>query len=435
MAEIFLARETGLAGFRRPVVVKRILPELGQDKAFVELFLDEARLAARLIHPKIVQIYDLGFEQGTYFIAMEFVPGCDLGTLLEADPSPVPVAEALWITADVLEGLHYAHTLATDRGRPLEIVHRDIAPRNVLLSLDGSVKIADFGIAKARIKVSVTLPGMVVGTFGFMAPEQARGEAVDRRSDLFSVGALLYRMVVGRDPYQGAGLRLVDRVRAGEYAPPRAVAPEIEPEIERVILRAMSAAPAERYPTAGDMKRAVLAAARAAGVSRDAEALTLLLRQRMPLLARAIAPFVAGEGDGEDEPDEDTVDELLPPPADDPASPACGEAGPSPAPGDVDPIAQVPTLVFDREVRLQIPPTLVQAEGSLLAESAAGLDLVSTVGVSAPPEEESAHAGEDTVTQGLPPERGDDLAGTTPDDEQIHRAVTRPARPRGGPER
>ena len=293
MAEIFLARESGLAGFERTVVVKRILPELSQDEGFVDLFLDEARLAARLTHPHIVHIYELGHDGEAYFIAMEHVRGCDLGSLLRAMGGPLPLGDALYITAAVLEGLHFAHTLADDRGRPLGVVHRDIAPKNVLISLAGAVKLVDFGIAKARSKVSVTMPGIVMGTLGYMAPEQASGRAVDRRADIFATGAMLYRMTTGVDAYNARAMGGLARPER-----PRSLRPEIPERVEAIIVRAMASEPDRRYPTAAEMRREVAATALALGLSADPDLLAGLVRTFAPPEPSAshdlIAPQMGG---------------------------------------------------------------------------------------------------------------------------------------------
>ena len=293
MAEIFMARETGLAGFQRHVVIKRVLPALGEDEGFVGLFLDEARLAARLTHPKIVHIYELGQDGGTYFVAMEYVPGCDLESLLSAAPGPLPLAESLFVISEVLEGLHYAHGLTDAQGVPLGVVHRDVAPKNVLVSLGGAVKVVDFGIAKARTKASVTAPGLVMGTVSFMSPEQASGRPVDRRSDVFAAGAMLYRMLTGQNPYQGDGLELIAQVRSASFPPIADLAPDVPEPLARVAYRAMTASPEARYPTAAHMRRDVGNVQRSLGLESDSEALGDLVRERLPHLERLLASWVA----------------------------------------------------------------------------------------------------------------------------------------------
>ncbi len=294
MAEIYLARESGLAGFQRPAIVKRLLPALSVDADFVEMFLDEARVAARLAHPNIVHIYELGRDGARYFIAMEYVPGCDLQTLLDARPGPMPIGEALFVVAELLEGLSYAHSLRDDQGLGLGIVHRDIAPKNLLLSLDGAVKIVDFGVAKVRTKVFVTAPGTVMGTYNYMSPEHARGRPVDRRADLFAAGAVLYRLATGAPPYREDDEDLVEAVRSATYQHPRVVQRDLPDEVVGVILRAMDQEPQARYQTAAEMRREVLRALRRLGGGADGESLALLVRQTLPDLEVRVKAWLAG---------------------------------------------------------------------------------------------------------------------------------------------
>jgi len=195
MAEVWLAKQTGIEGFNRHVVIKQILPHLAEDPEFVQMFLNEAKIASRFNHPNIAQIYDLGAENGSYFIAMEFIHGEDLGKVMRrAWTSGQWVARhiALRIVADTCQGLYYAHTRIDEQGRPLKVVHRDISPQNILISFDGAVKLVDFGIAKAADQVSLTKSGAIKGKFAYMAPEQAGGKAIDGRTDIFALGLVLY---------------------------------------------------------------------------------------------------------------------------------------------------------------------------------------------------------------------------------------------------
>ena len=283
MAEIFLARETGLAGFERYVIIKRILPNLLDDVDFIDMFLDEARLAARLTHPNIVHIYELGEEEGAYYIAMEYVPGGDLHALVSRRPDRgVPLGEALYLTREVCAGLQFAHALAGPDGEPLGVVHRDVTPKNVLISVDGVVKIVDFGIAKARAKLSVTRPGDIKGTFAYMAPEQARGATVDRRADVYAVGALTYRLVTGKPAYPQTGDSLLSAVRANQFLPPRQVNPLVPQAVEDIIMRAMALDPRDRYRTCGALRRELCDVAKDFGLGGDAESLAALVRTTFP---------------------------------------------------------------------------------------------------------------------------------------------------------
>jgi serine/threonine-protein kinase len=290
MAELFLARETGLAGFERLVIIKRVLPSLVEDIDFIDMFLDEARLAARLTHPNIVHIYELAEEDDTYYIAMEYVAGGDLHDLsLRRQGELLPLRDALYVVGEVCGGLQFAHSLAGPDGEPLGVVHRDITPKNVLISVDGVVKIVDFGIAKARAKLSVTRPGDIKGTFAYMAPEQARGGTVDRRADVYAVGALTYRLVTGRPAYPQVGDSLLHAVRANEFLPPRQVNPSLPQAIEDIILRAMSLDPRDRYHTCGALRRHFADAARDLGLHGEADYLATVVRQAYPEIKASTA--------------------------------------------------------------------------------------------------------------------------------------------------
>src|SRR5215471_13836006 len=213
MAEVFKAKSFGVEGFEKVLVIKRILPELAKSKRFSDLFVHEAKLAVRLSHANIVQVFDLGTVEGesgpTYYIAMEYVAGLDLATLLSRcrdQKMHLSPSMCVYIAAEVAKGLDHAHRRRDEQMRPLGIVHRDVSPQNVLLSFEGEVKVTDFGIAKARDAVEKTKPEdthakRLQGKFGYMSPEQARGENVDARSDLFSLGVLLYECIAGVNPF------------------------------------------------------------------------------------------------------------------------------------------------------------------------------------------------------------------------------------------
>jgi hypothetical protein len=296
MAEIFLARETGLAGFERLVIIKRVLPSLAEDMDFIDMFLDEARLAARLTHPNIVHIYELGEENGAYYIAMEYVPGGDLHELLGRNRGQlVPLGEALHVIGEVCAGLQFAHALAGPDGEPLGVVHRDVTPKNVLLSVDGLVKVVDFGIAKARAKLSVTRPGDIKGTFSYMAPEQARGEKIDRRADVYAVGALTYRLVTGTPAYPQVGDSLLTAVRANQFVRPRMINPQVPAQVEEIILRAMALDPKERFPTCGALRRDIADVSRQLSMTADGESLAQLVRATFPQVPGVTAPLDVAE--------------------------------------------------------------------------------------------------------------------------------------------
>jgi serine/threonine protein kinase len=258
MAEIWLARQRGLAGFNRFIVIKKILAHLSEQQTFVDMFLDEARTSAALTHPNIVQIYDLGREGDAYFIAMEFIEGENLAALAwrgMKKGSTVSPGHAARIIADTSKALHYAHHLKNADGRPLEIVHRDVSPQNVLVTYEGDVKVVDFGIAKAATKSEQTKTGMLKGKFSYMSPEQCLGARVDKRSDIFALGILLYELTTGKRLFKHESeLMILEMITKRAVIPPRQVAPHIPAQLERIILRALEKDVTRRHPTAQDLQ-------------------------------------------------------------------------------------------------------------------------------------------------------------------------------------
>ena len=256
MAEVFLATQSGAQGFRRNVIVKRILPALSADPQLRNMLVDEAHIAMSLNHGNIVQILDLGESGGRTFLVLEVVDGWDLATILaraEAVALTFPTALALYITAEICRALAYAHSKTRD-GKPLGIVHRDVSPENVLVSEQGGIKLADFGIAKAMDRRERTQTGVIKGKLDFMSPEQASGETLDARSDLFSTGSLLYLMATGQRPFQDqTDLDVLLRVRKADFVAPEKAYPHIHPGIARIIKSAMKKQPARRYASANAM--------------------------------------------------------------------------------------------------------------------------------------------------------------------------------------
>jgi serine/threonine protein kinase len=256
MAEIFLAVQRGAEGFERPVVLKRILAALVADPQFRNMMIDEAHVAMGLNHSNIAQVLDLGQAGGRYFLVLEFVDGWDLNLVINrvsASGFAMPHELALYISAEVCRALSYAHAM-TREGRPLGIVHRDVTPHNVLVSEQGEVKLTDFGIAKALGRRERTGAGIIKGKLAFMSPEQASGSPLDARSDLFSVGTMLYLMSTGRRPFEApTELEAILRVRQCDFPSPDKIKPDIEPKLAAVIMRAMKLAPAERYQSAEEM--------------------------------------------------------------------------------------------------------------------------------------------------------------------------------------
>ncbi|MBC8072194.1 MAG: serine/threonine protein kinase, partial [Deltaproteobacteria bacterium] len=258
MAELYLARAAGMAGFEKLVVLKRILPQHAESDEFIRMFLVEARLAATLHHPNIVQVYDIGEESGTYFFTMEWVQGQDLRRLVRQarkTETPIPLEHILHVISGVAAGLHHAHEQADHDGTPLGIVHRDVSPSNVLVTYDGAVKIVDFGIAKAAAFQSNTIAGTLKGKIPYMSPEQCRGEDVDNRSDIFSIGTLLWELTTGSRLFAGDNeIAIINRVAKGEVPLPSAIRPEYPPELERVVMRALASDPNHRYRSAIELQ-------------------------------------------------------------------------------------------------------------------------------------------------------------------------------------
>jgi serine/threonine-protein kinase len=256
MAEIFLATQLGRDGFQKPVILKRIHSTIYADPQFRNMFIDEAHISMSLAHSNIAQVLDLGVAQGRYFLVLELVDGWDLGRVLQraaAADVPLPRELGLHVIADVCRALAYAHS-KTDGTRPLGIVHRDVSPHNILLSEQGEIKLTDFGIAKAMNKREQTGTGVVKGKVAFMSPEQAYGKPIDQRSDLFSLGTVLYLLMVRARPFEGpTDLETLLRVQKGDFTPPEAVAPDLEPEVAAIINRAMKSDPSERYQSADEM--------------------------------------------------------------------------------------------------------------------------------------------------------------------------------------
>jgi serine/threonine protein kinase len=253
MGEVYRGVDVGWGGVQRPVAVKLITPEFARHPDFVATFIDEAKLSFLLCHRNVVQVRDIGQADETYFIAMEWVDGADLGTVLKkmaAGPrQPLPIRFAVGIAAEAARGLDYAHRATDASGTPLHLVHRDVSPTNLLISFEGEVKVTDFGIARWRMKQTVSMPGSLKGKIGYMAPEQARGEEVDARADVWSLGVVLYEMLTGKNPFLGGGdVDVMSRLREGRYPPPSTVH-ALPAAIENIVLRAMAPNRAERYAT------------------------------------------------------------------------------------------------------------------------------------------------------------------------------------------
>jgi TonB family protein len=259
MAEVWKARMRGVEGFQKIVAIKKILPHLSDNQDFVEMFVDEAKLAAQLNHNNIIHIYDLGKIQSSYYIAMEYVDGFDLKTILrraEDRGNPMHVELALFVASKIAAALDYAHRKHDFEGRELNLVHRDVSPQNVLISEEGDIKLCDFGIAKAASKASHTQAGALKGKLQYMSPEQAWGRNLDRRSDIFALSSVLFEMLTGRKLFGGDNeLSILEQVREARVTPPSHFNDEVTPEIDRIVTKALQKDPANRYQTAGEMER------------------------------------------------------------------------------------------------------------------------------------------------------------------------------------
>ncbi len=262
MATLYLSRIRGPQNFEKLIAIKKIHDHLSKEDEFVEMFLDEARISAMIHHPHVVQIFDLGSIEGAYFIAMEYVHGQDLSQILRAAirsrNESFSWAYAARLVADTAAGLHAAHELKDAEDNPIGLVHRDVSPQNILVSYDGHVKVVDFGIAYAAEKISQTGVGTLKGKASYMSPEQSRGQRVDRRSDVFALGILLFESVclkrLFREENEAATLL---RVGAADVPRPRSIRPDVPAELERIILKALAKEPDGRFATAAELQGAL----------------------------------------------------------------------------------------------------------------------------------------------------------------------------------
>lgn len=260
MGQVFLALERG-AGFERLVVLKLILPHLAEDEDFLEMFLDEARLVARLAHPNLITILDLSEIDGRHCLAMEYVQGDDVRRLdkfARTQGRSLPVGLVLRIIAEAAAGLHYAHQARDPQGQPLRLVHRDVSPQNILVGFDGGVKVIDFGVAKAAGSASHTATGVLKGKYPYMSPEQANGMPVDARSDLFALGVVLWELLTNRRLFKGeSDLMTLRLVRDCQVPPPSQLNPKLPPGLDALVLKALAPTPEGRFPDCGAFRLAI----------------------------------------------------------------------------------------------------------------------------------------------------------------------------------
>jgi eukaryotic-like serine/threonine-protein kinase len=286
MAEIWLARVSGAAGFEKLVVVKRLLSQLSINPDYVEMFLDEARINARLSHGNVVQVLELGQVEGRYFMSMEYVAGltvAQMGKRATQRLGSVPQDVACGVVAQACAGLHHAHERTQPDGTPLNIIHRDVSPQNLIISFEGQVKVVDFGIAKAEGRIAQTRAGLVKGKSAYMSPEQCLGLPLDRRSDVFALGIVLWELCTSRrlfkrpQPYQ-----TFDAITREDVPPPRALNRAVATEIEAVIMRALARKAEQRYASAGELQAALEEAMAQVGLRAGAAELAHFVDKEFP---------------------------------------------------------------------------------------------------------------------------------------------------------
>jgi TonB family protein len=325
MAEVWKARMRGVEGFQKTVAIKKILPHLSDNQDFIEMFVDEAKLAAQLNHNNIIHIYDLGKIQSSYYIAMEYIDGFDLKAILRRGQErdhPMSVELALFIASKLASALDYAHRKKDFEEKEMGLVHRDVSPQNVLVSQEGDIKLCDFGIAKAASKASHTQAGALKGKLQYMAPEQAWGRNIDRRSDVFALATVLFEMLTNRKLFSGDNeLSILEQVREARVQPPSLYNDEVTPEIDKIVIKALQKDPANRYQTAGEMARdldAILYSFRPTPTSAD-------LAIYMHRLSSPDAVFDEPEPEREEAPPPTVITPL-------PVTPALAMAGAAPLP-------------------------------------------------------------------------------------------------------
>ncbi|MFP2898223.1 serine/threonine protein kinase, partial [Corallococcus sp. 4LFB] len=286
MGEVYLAKLSGAAGFEKPCIVKTILPGLVKDRQFLDRFHHEAKVLVHLVHSSIAQVYDMGEADGTYYMALEYVAGVDLGYLLEqarVQGRAVPTPVALYVGQRMAEGLGYAHRKTGTDGEPLGIVHRDVSPHNVMVSYEGEVKVIDFGLAKSTARSKYTLPSTVMGKLGYMSPEQVRAEPLDHRSDIYSCAVVVWEMLAGRGLVPHGTVGEMMAAMSHPVVPPLTdFRPDVEPSLEAVLRRALAPAPADRYARADDFARALNAELLRSGTPMGAEEVGEFVRTLCP---------------------------------------------------------------------------------------------------------------------------------------------------------
>jgi eukaryotic-like serine/threonine-protein kinase len=436
MATVHIGRLLGPVGFSRTVAIKRLHPQFAKEPDFVSMFLDEARLAARIRHPNVVGTLDVVALEGELFLVMEYVQGESLARLMRTmrdrgEGVPVPIAAAIMV--GVLEGLHAAHEATSDQGEPLGIVHRDVSPQNILVGTDGVARVVDFGVAKAAGRLQTTRDGQLKGKLGYMAPEQISGAAT-RATDIHAATAVLWEMLTARRLFHGENeLQTYTNVIAGNVARPSIHAPNVTPALDRLIMRGLAPNPDDRFASARDMARALQATTAIAAPSDVGDWVESIAGQNIVSRARKIAA-IESSGMLPDAPSWPEALEgrrsSLPPPPIPSQSPVSGERLRAPrAPRVIFVPIAVAVLavgaligVLVRVARLPGPPAATNGSGapSVLAPPAT------------PPPAPAAAAVDDAVSPAAAA-RATAAAPTTPPAPQAYRPTKAPGAPQPQP--
>jgi serine/threonine-protein kinase len=283
MADLYLARSSEVAGIERLLVIKLVAARYSQDPSFISMFEDEVRIVASLNHPNIGQVIDVGRQDGTYFLAMEYIHGRDLRQVLRRcmeRGSPVPVSTAVPVVVRICAALQHAHQARGLDGQPLNIVHRDVSPSNIMITYEGQVKLVDFGIAKAANRTALTVPGTIKGKLRYLSPEQVSGQPVDARTDIFCVGVCLWETTVGRHCFEGASdAHIYHSILKGEVRAPSSLLPGYPPELERIVLKALSLRPEDRQQSAQALQQELERFAASTGIALSDLALSRFMRK------------------------------------------------------------------------------------------------------------------------------------------------------------
>jgi eukaryotic-like serine/threonine-protein kinase len=289
MASVYRGLTHGAAGFTCKVAIKRVLPNLAEDAAFVAMFVEEARVASELTHPNIVQVHDFDRDaEGRYFIVMEWIDGIDLGAWMSSFTAPTPWHEVAAIGVEILRGLGAAHERVDAAGNSAPVIHRDVSPQNVLLSVQGIVKLADFGLARAADRATMTAPGTIKGKLGYLAPELVKRAPASPKSDLYSVGIVLWEALTGKRLFGGVdAYEQIKKILANQVPPLREARPDVPLPLAEVVHTALSFDPADRFERAEEMQRALASLTKNHTEPTDDRALARSIRDAMARRSRS----------------------------------------------------------------------------------------------------------------------------------------------------